>query len=233
MARVRTWLFKLLFYSGTVVIVLLAPVAALFGERPLRWWVRLWTLYHRWCAAATLGIRPRIVGTIPNFPALYVAKHQAMFETLELVAMLDAPAIVMKQELARIPVWGWAAQRYGMIVVDRSGSSAAMREMMRTAKATAASGRSVVIFPEGTRVLPGETPPLKPGFAGLYRALGLPVVPVAIDSGLAWPRRGPKRPDTPITFRFGEVIPAGQSRDAIEQLAHREINVLETRGSLP
>ncbi|SOB80238.1 1-acyl-sn-glycerol-3-phosphate acyltransferase [Sphingomonas guangdongensis] len=226
-ARLRTLLFQLVFYAGSLVIVLLAPVAALFGERPLRRWVLFWTLYHRWCAAVTLGIRPRITGAIPTGPALYVAKHQAMFETLEMVALLRAPAIVMKQELARIPVWGWAARRYGMIVVDRSASATAMREMMREAKATAATGRSVVIFPEGTRVAPGETPPLKPGFAGLYRALALPVVPVAIDSGIAWPRHGPKRPNTPITFRFGEVIPAGQPRDVIEQAAHRAINVLE------
>jgi 1-acyl-sn-glycerol-3-phosphate acyltransferase len=226
MDRLRSIVFAVVFYSLSVVIVLLAPVAALFGRWPLVQWVRLWTWVHRICARLIVGVDVRVTGTIPREPALYPAKHQAMFETLELVLLLDAPVIVMKKELGDIPVWGWAARRYGMIVVDRAGSAAALRSVMRAAAAAKAQGRSVVIFPEGTRVPPGETPPLKPGFAGLYRALDLPVVPIALDSGHVWPRKGPKHPGT-ITFAFQPAIPTGLNRREIEPAVHAAINALE------
>lgn len=226
-ARLRTWAFNAVFFGGSVPYVLATPLIAALGAGALRGWVRSWTRFHRHCARLILGIRVVRTGAIPPGPALYPAKHQAMFETFELVAMLDAPVIVMKRELARIPLWGWAAQRYGMIVVDRAGSAAALRGMMRAAEAAQAQGRSVVIFPEGTRVAPGETPPLKPGLSGLYRALGLPVVPIAIDSGTAWPKHGPKRPGTPIRFAFQPAIPPGLPRREIEARVHTAINALE------
>ncbi|MEG3088868.1 lysophospholipid acyltransferase family protein [Sphingomonas sp. PB4P5] len=223
---VRTWAFMVAFFGGSVPIVLMAPVMALFGTGPLRFWVVLWTRYHRWCARWVMGVRVVTSGTIPTTPALYVGKHQAMFETFEMVALLDAPVVVLKKELASIPVWGWAAQRYGMIVVDREGSSAALRAMMRAGQAAAATGRSVVIFPEGTRVAPGEQPELKPGFVGLYRALKLPLVPVAIDSGTVWPKTGTKRSGV-IRFAFQEVIPPGVGREEVVARVHAAINVLD------
>jgi 1-acyl-sn-glycerol-3-phosphate acyltransferase len=226
MNRLRTLAFMAAFYSGSAVIVLLAPVMAIFGSGPLRRWVVFWTRYHRWCARWVMGIRVVVSGTIPTTPALYAGKHQAMFETLEMVALLDAPVVVLRKELASIPVWGWSAKRYGMIVVDREGSSAALRRLMRDAEAAAATGRSVVIFPEGTRVPPGEQPPLKPGFVGLYRALKLPLVPVAIDSGTVWPRHGVKRSGV-IRFAFQPAIAPGLSRKEVEPLVHAAINVLD------
>ena len=133
---------------------------------------RLVPAIHRWCARWTiLGIaRPLSRARRPAGPVLYAAKHQAMFETLELQRMLDGPAMALKQELADIPVWGWACRRYGALVVDRDASSTALRKMMREAGAAKAQGRSILIFPEGTRVAPGEQPPIKSGFAGLYPA---------------------------------------------------------------
>jgi 1-acyl-sn-glycerol-3-phosphate acyltransferase len=227
-ARIRTALFMAAFFGGSVPIVLLAPVAALFGSGPLRWWVVFWTRYHGWCARWILGIRVRVSGDIPTTPALYAGKHQAMFETFEIVGLLDAPVVVLRQEFAAIPVWGWTAKRYGMIVVDREGSAAALRAMMRAAQAAAAAGRSVVIFPEGTRVPPGEAPPLKPGVVGLYRALRLPLVPVAIDSGHVWPKRGPKRVGGVIHFAFQPAIPPGLPRDEVQAKVYDAINLLET-----
>ena len=227
-ATIRSWLFNVAFFGGSVPIVLFTPVMALVGTDALRWWVVFWTRYHGFCARWVLGIRVVCSGTIPTTPALYAGKHQAMFETFEMVALLDAPVVVLKKELAAIPVWGWAAQRYGMIVVDREGSSAALRQMMRDAEAAAATGRSVVIFPEGTRVLPGETPPLKPGFVALYRALGLPLVPVAIDSGRIYPKQGAKRSGV-IRFAFQPPIAPGLHRREVEPLVHTAINVLENQ----
>ncbi|HEU0066075.1 MAG TPA: lysophospholipid acyltransferase family protein [Sphingomonas sp.] len=225
-AWVRTVLFRIVFYGGSVPIVVSVPISALFGQRAVIRHAYIWTGFHRWCARILLGIRVRVEGTRPVGPALYVAKHQAMFETLELQSLLDGPAMALKQELTRIPAWGWAAKRYGALVVDRDGSAGALRLMMREAKAAAAAGRSILIFPEGTRVPPGKRPPLKPGFAGLYRMLALPTVPIALDSGLLLPKRGALHAGV-VTIRYGETIPPGLPRDAIEARVHAGINALE------
>lgn len=223
---VRTILFSLVFYGLSFFIVLTVPISAMIGPRALRGHVHFWADVHDWSARWFLGIRTRVEGTVPEGQYLFAAKHQAMFETVALVAVLGEPAIVMKQELASIPIWGWAARRYGMIIVDRAASASAMRAMMRDAKKQLNEGRSVLIFPEGTRVPPGEIPELKAGFAGLYRMLGLPVVPIALDSGRVWPRKGPKRPGV-VTLRIGEPIASGLSRPEIEAQVHAAINVLE------
>lgn len=225
-AWLRTILFRLVFYGGSVPIVATVPISALFGQRVVIAHATVWTRFHRWAARALLGIHVRIEGTIPDGPMLYAAKHQAMFETLELQSLLHGPAMVLKEELARIPVWGWAARRYGALVIDRSASATALRQMIREGKAAKAAGRSVLIFPEGTRVRPGERPPLKSGFAGLYRALGMPTVPVATDSGVLWPKKGAKHAGT-ITFRFGEAIPPTLARADIDTRVHAAINALD------
>lgn len=229
MDALRTLLFRIVFYSISVPIVATVPVSALFGRHAVTRHATAWTRFHRWAAATLLGIRVRVEGERPAGPALYAAKHQAMFETLELQALLDGPAMALKEELARIPMWGWAARRYGALVVDREGSAAALRKMMREANAAKADGRSILIFPEGTRVAPGEQPPLKPGFAGLYRLLALPTVPVALDTGRLLPKRGSKHPGV-VTIRFGETIPPGLPRAEIEARVHRAINVLDVAG---
>jgi len=227
-AWIRTLIFRVVFYGVSVFIVGTVPVSALFGQRAVIVHSTVWTVFHRWMARLILGVRVRIEGTRPEGPVLYAAKHQAMFETLELQGRLDGPAMVLKEELADIPVWGWAARQYGALVIDRSASATALRQMMREGKAAKAAGRSVLIFPEGTRVKPGETPPLKSGFAGLYRALAMPTVPIALDSGILMPKTGAKHPGT-ITIRYGEVIPPGLSREEIDARVHAAINVLETR----
>ena len=227
MAFVRSALFALIFYSWTVVAVLLAFPIGLFGRGPIRAWAHGWARFHRWCAARLLGIRSELQGAPPAGSALVAVKHQSMFETMEMVLLLREPAVVLKRELADLPLWGWVVRRYGAIPVDRAGGAAALRRMMRAAEAAIAEGRPIVIFPEGTRVAPGERPPLQPGFAGLYRALKLPVVPVAVDSGRLWPRhRFVKRPGI-VTARFGDPLPPGLPRADIEAAVHEAINALD------
>ncbi len=227
MNGLRTLVFKLVFYTVSVPIVLVTPISALFGRQAIIRNTHFWTRFHHWATRNILGINQHIEGTqFGDGPVIYAAKHQAMYETLELGRMLKTPAIVMKQELASIPVWGWAARRYGVIVVDREASAGALRRMLREARVALAEGRSILIFPEGTRVPPGEQPPLRAGFAGLYQMLKIPVVPIAIDSGLVWPKHGPKKPGV-VTFRFGEAIPAGLPRAEAEARVHAAINSLD------
>ncbi|MDB5668192.1 MAG: 1-acyl-sn-glycerol-3-phosphate acyltransferase [Alphaproteobacteria bacterium] len=227
LAALRSLIFMIVFYAVSVVIVLLTVPVAAFGRPALRRHVLGWVVFHSWCCRWILGIRTRIEGEIPAEPVLFAAKHQAMYETLDLVRILDEPAVVMKRQLADIPVFGWATRRYGGIAIDRSGGAAALRAMMREADMALAERRAILIFPEGTRVLPGERPPLQPGFAGLYRRLGLPVVPVALDSGRVFPR-GWIKGSGPVTMRFGAPIPPGLPRKEVEKRVHDAINALET-----
>lgn len=227
MSLIRSILFAIFFYPGTVGAVLLAFPAALIDQRALSAVIHGWARYHRWCAAMLLGVRTRIEGALPKDTVIVAAKHQSMFETIEMLVILDRPTVVMKKQLTDIPGWGWVARRYGVIPVDREGGAAALRTMLRAAQASVAQGRPIMIFPEGTRVMPGDQPSLQPGFAGLYRALGLPVVPIALNSGRIWPRgEFVKRPGT-VTMRVGETIPPGLPRAEIEARVHAAINALE------
>ncbi len=227
MAFFRSLLFAVIFYPGTLLCVLAAFPASLLGSRALHGVTHVWVRFHRWCARSLLGIVTRVEGVPPSGPALVAAKHQSMYETMELVLVLHEPAIIMKRQLSDIPLWGWVARRYGIIPVDRDGGAAALRRLTRAAGDAIAEGRPIVLFAEGTRVAVGERPPLQSGFAGLYRALKLPVVPVALDSGRLWPRRTfVKRPGI-VTFRFAEPIPPGLPRGEIEAIVHAAINALE------
>jgi 1-acyl-sn-glycerol-3-phosphate acyltransferase len=227
MALLRSVLFALFFYAGSVVAVVGAIIAAIVSREALIAVTYGWARYHRWCARTLLGVRAQADGVPPRGAALVAAKHQSMFETIDLLLFLDRPAVVLKHELAIIPGWGWVARRYGVIPVDRKGGAAALRHMLKAARQAIAEGRPILIFPEGTRVQPGEQPPLQPGFAGLYRALGIPVTTVALDSGRLWPRRRFVKSPGTVTFRFGEPIPAGLPRAEVERQVYAGINALD------
>jgi 1-acyl-sn-glycerol-3-phosphate acyltransferase len=225
MNLIRTILFSIVFYGLSVPMVLLVPLVALLGGDSLRTYAMAWVGVMTWSARWIMGIRVQIEGTIPKGPVLFAGKHEAIFEAMELSRLLGSPATVMKRELARLPLWGWAAKRYGVIIADRTANAAALRSMMRDAKAALAEGRSVLIFPEGTRVKPGEAPALRSGFAGLYRMLDLPVVPIAVRSGHVWPKHGIKKGGL-MFFRFGRPIQPGLPRAEIEARVHAGINAL-------
>ena len=225
MNLLRTLAFSIFFYGLSVPMVLLVPLVALLGGDSLRSYAMGWVALMRWSARWILGIRVKIEGEIPKGPVLFAGKHESLFEALELSRLLGSPATVMKRELARIPLWGWAARRYGVIIVNRTANASALRAMMKDAQAALKQGRSVMIFPEGTRVKPGEKPELRSGFAGLYRMLDLPVVPIAVKSGHVWPKHGIKKPGV-VTFRFEPLIPPGLPRAEAEARVHAGINAL-------
>jgi len=227
MQAARSLLYAVIFYPATFLFVLGCFVGALFGPKAMRRVVRAWARFHHDLARSLLGIRREIVGVIPPGPHLIAVKHQSMYETLEMLLLADTPVVVLKRELSDIPLFGWTTRQWGVIPVDREAGAKALREMLAAGKAAKESGRPVLIFPEGTRVARGDQPPLRSGFAGLYRALGLPVVPVAVNSGELWGGGLAKRPGT-ITFAVGETIPAGLSRDEIERRVHSGINALDS-----
>lgn len=227
MPALRSLLYAAIFYPATVLWVLAGLVATLIGQRPTLAVVLSWVDLHHWLARHVLGIRLRIKGRIPAGRFLIAVKHQSMFETLEMVRLCHLPIIVMKKELADIPLFGLMTRRYGVIAVERSAGAKALRSLVEEGRQALESGRPVIIYPEGTRVRVGEAPALKSGFAALYRALALPVVPVALDSGQVWGRGFVHRGGT-VTVSIGKTIPAGLPRKEIEARVHAAINALES-----
>jgi len=220
----RSTLFALLFYLGSVPIVVGGALLGLVWRRAIQGTAKLWASYFWWLARHVLGIKVVVKGEVPQHSVIVASKHQSAFETIATLYLWDNPAVVLKAELMRIPFWGFIARRHGAIPVERDASTKAMRSMMRAAEAAIAESRPIIIFPGGSRVPVGEAPPLKPGVAGLYKMLKLPVIPLALDTGNVWPRRSfIKRPGI-ITFDFGELIPAGLDRKDAERRIHEAIN---------
>jgi 1-acyl-sn-glycerol-3-phosphate acyltransferase len=222
----RSLIFTPVFYLGSAIIVIVAVLLLPLGEKTAIRSGLIWARFHYWCAHTFLGIETRIEGQFATVPTLYAFKHESMFETAEVLRLFHDPVVVFKKELLAIPGWGWIAKKHGVIAIDRDAGAGAVRALLTAAKRVRAEGRNVVIFPEGTRVPHGEAPPLKAGFAGLYKALGLPVVPVAMNSGRLWPRRSFIKRKGIITFHFGEPIPPGLPREEIEARVHAAINAL-------
>ena len=222
MNLIRSLLFALFFYPGTVVAVLAGFVAIALDRTVLVDATYRWARYHRWCARVLLGVETRVEGTLPKGAALVAAKHQSMFETIDFLLLLDRPAVVLKRELADLPGWGAIARQYGVIPVDRAGGAAALRRMLAAAKAAVAAGRPILIFPEGTRAPVGAPADYKPGIAALYRDLDSPCTPMATNSGVHWPAHGFRRYPGTVVYEFLPAIPAGLKRaEFMSQLEER------------
>lgn len=226
----RSALFALIFYPATLIYVLAGIAGSLFGVRPMRAVVHAWADLHHVLTTHLLGVHAKRIGSIPQGKVIVAVKHQSMYETIEMLRLANTPAVILKKELADIPLFGWLTRRYGVIPVDRAAGAKALRAMLKSARAASDAGRPIVIFPEGTRVPPGETPPLQAGFSGIYRMLGLPVVTIAVDSGRIWGRGLLKKAGT-VRFLIGDVIPAGLSREEVEARVHAGINALEASPS--
>lgn len=214
------------FFGGSVFHAVTAFVGSLVSQPLMDWAVRGWSRYQYFCVRWILGVKVRVEGDLSNRPVLYAIKHESMFETIDMPRQFKHPAVVAKKQLFDIPFWGKAALAYGMIPVDREGGAAALRDMLNRSRALLADGRPIIIFPEGTRVIHGEAPPLQSGFAGLYKMLNVPVVPVAVDSGKLMPRNHWLRRSGVITYKVGEEIPAGLPRAEVEARVHKAMNAL-------
>ncbi len=227
MAVVRSLIFYPVFYLISTILVIAAGVSSFLGRDILRRVVRWWTDWHRWCVTHILGIEVRIEGEVPTGPVLVAMKHESFFEAIDAPTLLRFPSVFAKAELFHIPVWGRSAQIYGLTPVSRDQGARALRQMLNAAKERLAEGRPLLLFPEGTRVPHGKPAPLQAGFAGIYKLLGVPVVPVAVNSGPLYHRRWKRR--GVITYKFGEVIPAGLPRAEAEAQVQAAINALNAR----
>ncbi len=224
MTALRSILFNLYFIGGlalfSVVMSVLLPLPRTLTQGAFRLWVRsaLWVLEM----VAGLSYEIRGIEHLPAGPAVIASKHQSAWDTGIFFLLTRNPAYVLKKELLSIPFYGWSLARSGMIAIDRAGGVGALKGMIREARAALETGRKVIVFPEGTRTAPGERHSFHPGIAALYTATEVPVIPVAVNSGLFWGRRNFLKHPGVITLEFLPAMPRGLDRRAfMDQLMGR------------
>jgi 1-acyl-sn-glycerol-3-phosphate acyltransferase len=198
---------------STLAAIVMAPTLIL-PRAACVWTLRMWGGVVTGLLRFICGVKVEIRGRqyLPTGAALIAPKHQCMFDIFGAFAFLPDSAFVMRKEFMRIPFFGWYALRAGMIVIDREGQTKALKKMVADARDRLAHRQQIVIFPEGHRGEPGHPGHYKPGVAALYRELGVPCTPLALNTGVHWPAHGfIRRPGT-IVFEFLEPIPAGLKR---------------------
>ncbi|MCB1513968.1 MAG: 1-acyl-sn-glycerol-3-phosphate acyltransferase [Hyphomicrobiaceae bacterium] len=227
----RSIIFAIVFYINTALFLVVGSPLLLGPRR----WAMMGLKAH---AHASLFWLRLIVGTrlevrgrerLPPAPMLVAAKHQSAWDTFALITLFDDPAMVMKAELGLIPFYGWFSHKFRHIFVKRDRGPSALKSLIRDAKDRAAVGREIVIFPEGTRRAPDAPPDYKPGIVALYEALDLPCVPLALNSGLFWPRRKLLRYPGTIVVEFLEPVPPDLPRAAFRHVLQERIETATQR----
>jgi len=210
----RAVVFAIAFYGVSAALTVLFAPGLLMPYRVVLFLKQTWLHTVRWLVRRVLGIGLEIRGrgNLPDGPVILAAKHQSAWDTMGLSLLHPKAAFVLKRELMWIPLWGWYVKRMGMIPIDRAHGVAALRNIAAIARERVAEGRPVLIFPQGTRTAPGAKRPYLPGVAAIYTALGVPVVPVALNSGMFWPRRRFLKWPGTITVEYLEPIAPGLER---------------------
>ncbi len=186
---------------------------------------RYWMVLTMAILKIVVGLRIEVRGreNIPKGPALIVSKHQSAWDTGIFFVLLNDPSYVLKKQLLKIPFYGWMLKKGGMVAINRDGGASTLKQMVRDSHAVIRTGRPLVIFPEGTRSHPGEKLPYHPGVAAVYKHVHVPVVPVALNSGLFWGRRSfAKKPGT-IIIEF--LVPIAQGLDRKAFMTELENNI--------
>jgi 1-acyl-sn-glycerol-3-phosphate acyltransferase len=221
MTLLRSAIFFLWFAAISVVLNLAFLPALAMPRKATLFAARVWSKATLWGLKVFAALDYEVRGEIPEGQALIAAKHMSMWDTLALYLLLADSAFVIKRELLRIPFYGWYVKKAGSIVIDREGRASALRDMAAAARRAIVADRPVVIFPEGTRKLPGAAPDYKPGVAALYRKLDVPCIPVALNSGLFW--TGFRKNRGRIVIEFLPPIPAGLSRQDFMRMLRERI----------
>ena len=223
----RSVVFNFLFYIVLVAYLAVATVALLLPRRTMLGVARAWAKTNLWMLRVICGMKADFRGLekIPRGGLIIASKHQSMWETFALLPHIDDPTFILKRELMWIPLFGWGLWKAQMIPVNRGARGPALAAMTARAKFEVERGRQIVIFPEGTRRPPGAEPQYKFGVAFLYAETGVPCVPVALNSGLFWPRRSFRRyPGTVVVQVCDPIAPGLEKQELIARLQ----DVIET-----
>lgn len=217
MIYLRTTLFYLGFYAWTLMLAIAAIPLIVLPKRIAYSWIVVWAKVTLAWLRISCGLGYEVRGRehIPAAPAIYAIKHQSAWETLALLTLTPPITAILKRELLRIPIYGWYLHKVGMVPIDRGAGAGAMKKVIRHARIMLTAGRSFMIAPEGTRVPPGETRRYRPGVVALYKDLGLPVIPVALNSGLYWPKGRWSKPPGTVLIEFLPPIAPGLTKDEL------------------
>lgn len=216
------------------VLTILGLPSMLISRRAVIWVMKVYSRSVRLGLRFIMGITIELRGleNIPDGPFVMAGKHQAMLDIFIPFLIFDDPIVVMKKELLWYPGLGWYALRSQMIAIDRDGTSRTMKALLKAARERVPSGkgRQLIIFPEGTRAAPGAEPDYKPaGVRALYKALDLPIVPVATNSGLCWPAHGIGRTPGTVVYEVLPPIEAGLSPKAVMPRLTDELETASTQ----
>lgn len=222
----RSLLFNIAWLSWTVLCSLLFVPLLVLPKGAMKRAARMWTRGILILGRLIAGIRYEVRG-LENLPAdgrcIVAAKHQSAWDTFIFHSILADPVYILKKELLRIPFVGWYMWKAAQIGIDRSTGAKALKFMVKAANEAASEQRQLVIFPEGTRTPPGDSRPYKPGITALYSRLDLPVVPVALNSGLCWARQAFMKYPGTIVVEFLEPIPPGMDKRLFMNTLHTRI----------
>ena len=211
----RSLIYNVLFYVFLIGWLIIAIPTVVMPPAAIMTIARLWSRQSTWLLRVVCNVKVEFRGVekIPKGPLLVASKHQSMWETFALLQVLDQPLYILKRELTRIPFFGWYLMKAGMISVDRRAGGRALLKMVRQASEEVRNGRQLIIFPEGTRRPVGAPPDYKPGVAQLYASCRERCLPVALNSGLFWPRRTFMRYPGTLVVEFLDPIPPGLKRE--------------------
>ncbi len=225
MIALRSLVYNLLSSLWTVGLLTLALPLLLAPPRYSFLLGRTWVKGLFGLLAAICGLRYEVRGreNLPDLPCLIAAKHQSAWDTFVFAQLVYHPSFVLKRELMRIPVFGWFLRRNGVVPVNRAGGSKALKQMIRDARPILDQGRCIIVFPEGTRLPPGEHRPYHPGIAALYDSLKVPVVPIALNSGYYWGKRSFIKKPGVILLEILPPIPPGMPRKSFLPLLQQQI----------
>lgn len=208
---IRSIAFNIAFFAWAFIsAILFAPLfiisshASLYAGKP---WADLSLVLARFFCGIKFEVRGR--ENIQNTPVIYASKHQSAWDTIIFLNLFPNVAYVLKKELLRLPFWGWYLWRMRMIAIDRSAGASSIKQIIRDGKAALAEGRPIVIFPEGTRKKLGSEPDYQSGITAMYSSLAVPVVPVALNSGVYWGKNAFFKTPGTIIIEFLPPIPPG------------------------
>lgn len=225
----RSLVFQVLFYLSNAIQMIFWTPVVFFLPRSLAWRiVRLWAKSHLWLQAVIIGSRYEFRG-VENIPAgrpfIVASKHQSNWETYTTLLFLEDPSFILKRELMRIPLFGWYTVKMKVVPVDRGKRGEALASMTRNARIQYHENRQIIIYPEGTRTRPGAPPAYKFGIVHLYDELKATILPVAVNSGIFWPKGSFLVYPGKIVLEFLPPIEPGLSR---EEFAGELIERIET-----
>jgi 1-acyl-sn-glycerol-3-phosphate acyltransferase len=231
MQAIRSLIYVFLFVSWSTFIVILNAIFLPFPRSVSQATIRVWMYGTMMLLRVVVGLRYEIRGMerVPEGPVIFASKHQSAWDTAIYYMFDKDPAYILKKELLKIPLYGLTLRKAGHIAIDRDGGMSTLKHVLRETRRAIQEKRRVIIFPEGTRTLPGEPGTYQPGVAAIYKDAGVPLIPVALNSGSFWGRSGYMKYPGCIVMEFLPPIPSGLNRKVFMKELQQQVDEASER----